>query len=127
METKKQGISIQSQHGFVNIQFQDFSRGTDDVNSRYITTITGPDGSIARIITDSRGSVDSYASRLRSAIYLVLTDNPMWADAIHAMKDAQDNRRETALDEVKTADLWDKSEPRYWVTLIADKFDGYSE
>jgi len=51
----------------------------------------------------------------------------MWADAIHAMKDAQDNRQETALDEVKAADLWDKSEPRYWVTLIADEFDGYSE
>ena len=51
----------------------------------------------------------------------------MWADAIHTMKDAQDNRRETAMDEVKTADLWDKSKPRYWVTLITDEFDGYSE
>jgi len=130
METQKQGISIQSQHGFVNIQFHEFFQGltdVDDPDSKYITTITGPDGSVARIITDSKASVDSYATRLRSAIYLVLENNPMWADAIHAMKDAQDNRRETAMDEVKTADLWDKSKPRYWVTLITDEFDGYSE
>ena len=129
METKKQGISIQSQHGFVNIQFHKFFQGltdVDDPDSKYITIITGPDGSVMHIITDSRGSVGSYANRLQSAIYLVLENNPMWADVIHAMNDAQDNRRETALDEVKTADLWDKSEPRYGVTLIADEFDGYS-
>ena len=130
METKKQGISIQSQHGFVNIQFHKFFQGlpdVDDPDSKYITTITSPDGSVMRIITDSGGSVGSYANRLRSAIHLVLENNPMWADVIHTMEDAQDNRRETALDEVKTADLWEKSEPRYWVTLIADEVDGYSE
>lgn len=128
METKKQGISIQSQHGFVNIQFHKFFQGltdVDDPDSKYITTITGPDGSITRIITDSRGSVGSYANRLQSAIYLVLENNPMWADVIHAMKDAQDNRQETALDEAQTAYLWDKSEPRYWVTVIISEFDGY--
>jgi hypothetical protein len=102
-------------------------RGIDDIDSEYITTITGPDASIMRIIIDSEASVDSYATRLMNAIWLVLENNPMWPDVIHAMKDAQDNRRETALDEAKTADLWDKSEPRYWVTLIADEFDGYSE
>ena len=123
METKQQGISIQSQHGFVNIQFQDCARGTDD--GKYITTITGPDGSITRIITDSRGGVGSYAHRLSSAIWLVLENNPMWPDVIHAVEKAQDNRRQTALDEVKTADLWDKSEPRYWVTVIISEFDGY--
>jgi len=125
METKKQGIAIQSQHGFVNIQFQDYARGTDD--GKYITTITGPDGSITRIITDSRGSVSSYASRLRSAIYLVLENNPMWADVIHAMKDAQDNRRETALDEGATAELWAKSEPRYYADLVTIRYPGYKE
>lgn len=121
----KTGISIQSQHGLVNIQFQDFPRSTGDVNSKYITTITGPDGSIMYIITDSKAGMDSYARRLMSAIYLVLENNPMWADVIHTMKDAQDNRRETALDEVKTADLWAMSEPRYWVTVINSEFDGY--
>ena len=128
METKKQGVSIQSQHGFVNIQFHKFFQGhtdVDDPDSKYITTITGPDGSVMHIIADSIGSVGSYANRLRSAIYLVLENNPMWADVIHAMKDAQDNRQETALDEAQTADLWDKSEPRYWVTVIISKFDGY--
>ena len=128
METKRQGISIQSQHGFVNIEFHEFFQGLTDVDhpdSKYITTITGPDGSIAHIITDSRGSVGSYANRLQSAIYLVLENNPMWADVIHAMKDAQDNRQETALDEAQTAYLWDKSEPRYWVTVIISEFDGY--
>ncbi|MFP3976025.1 MAG: hypothetical protein ACOC6S_03745 [Chloroflexota bacterium] len=38
-----------------------------------------------------------------------------------------DERRETALDEAKTADLWAKSEPRYWVTVIAFDFKGYPE
>ncbi len=127
METKKQGISIQSQHGFVGIKFHGLLQGIDDVDSKYITTITGPDKSVVHIITDSEAGVDSYAHRLSSAVYLVLQNNPMWPDVIHVMKDAQDNRRETALDEVKTADLWGKSEPRYWVTLIADEFDGYSE
>ena len=100
METKQQGISIQSQHGFVNIQFHKFFQGftdVDDPDSKYITTITGPDESITHIITDSRGSVGSYAHKLRNAIYLVLENNPMWADAIHAVKDAEANRRETAL------------------------------
>lgn len=128
METKKQGISVQSQHGFVNMQFHKFFQGltdVDDPDSKYITTITGPDGSVTRIITDSKASMNSYAHRLRSAIYLVLENNPMWADVIHAMEDAQDNRRETALDEAQTADLWDKSEPRYWVTAIISEFDEY--
>lgn len=128
METKKQGVSIQSQHGFVNIQFHKFFQGhtdVDDPDSKYITTITGPDGSVMHIIADSIGSVGNYAHRLRNAIYLVLENNPMWADVIHAIKDARDNRQETALDEAQTADLWDKSEPRYWVTVIILKFDGY--
>ncbi|GAJ14419.1 unnamed protein product, partial [marine sediment metagenome] len=124
----KTGISIQSQHGFVNTQYHQYPfQGIDDIDSKYITTITGPDKSIMHIITDSKAGMDSYARRLMGAIYLVLENNPMWADVIHAMKDAQDNRRKTALDEVKTADLWAKSEPRYWVTLIADEVDGYSE
>lgn len=128
METKKQGISIGSQHGFVNIQFHEFFPGLterDHPDSKYITIITGPDGSITHIITDSKASMNSYAHRLRSAICMVLKNNPMWADVTHAMKDARDNRQETALDETRTAVLWDKSEPRYWVTVINSEFDGY--
>ncbi|NVM21738.1 MAG: hypothetical protein HWN68_08160 [Desulfobacterales bacterium] len=128
MEAKKQGISIGSQHGFVNIQFHGLFQGLTDVDhpdSKYITTITGPDGSVMHIINDSKGGMDSYASRLRSAIDLVLMNNPRWPDVIHATADAQDNRRETALDETKTAELWAKSEPRYWVTVIISEFEGY--
>jgi len=128
METRKRGISIQSQHGVVNIQFRKNFQGPidiDDPDSKYITIITGPDGSITHIITDCGGS--SYANRLQSAIWLVLVNNPGWPDVIHAMNDAQDDRRQTALDEAKTADLWDNSEPRYFIWVVESNFEGYPE
>lgn len=128
METKKQGVSIQSQHGFVNIQFHrslEELMATDDPGSKYITTITGPDESITQIVTASGRS--GYANRLQAAIWLVLENNPMWPDVIHRMNDIQDDRRKTALDEAKTAELWDSSEPRYLAWVTEFDFEGYTE
>jgi len=122
MENTQKGIAISSQHGKVDIAFTDILRQTNDENDSYITTITGPDQSVARIITNGLEH-GTYAGKLCRAIWTVLEQNPNWADGIIAAEEGHQNRLETALDERATAELWDRSEPRYYVTVIASEFD----
>lgn len=126
MENTQKGIAISSQHGKCDILFTDLLRQSEDQNDSYITTITAPDKSVVRIITNGLEH-GTYAGKLRRAICAALENNPNWADGIITAEDEHQNRLETALDEAATAELWAKSEPRYYVDLVTIRYPGYKE
>ena len=128
MAESEKGVTYSSQHGFVDIKFHNFfGQDSLDKNSKFITTLSGPDNSVLRIITDSLSDNHTWAANLRNAIDVVLRQNFNWADDILAEEEAEHHRWETPLDENATSELWSKAEPRYWVELITTDYPGYKK
>ncbi len=70
-----------------------------------------------------------YAPELVEALikYWNLSEYDTWNPKKQAESDAAHHRQDTCLDEQKIAELWAKSEPRYYVDLVTTRYPGYKE